>query len=136
MKFATLALAGALAAVSATAQTEILNASYDLSREFYGEFNPLFETHYKKTTGQDVKVKQSNGGSSKQARAIADGLKADVATFNQETDIQLLVNAGLVDAGWKQKLPHGASPYRTLTVYVVRKGNPKKIRDWGDLAKP
>lgn len=136
MKLSHLALAGALAAVSATAQTEILNASYDLSREFYGEFNPLFEAHYKKTTGQDVKVKQSNGGSSKQARAIADGLKADVATFNQETDIQLLVNAGLVDAGWKQKLPHGASPYRTLTVYVVRKGNPKKIRDWGDLAKP
>lgn len=136
MKLSTLALLGALSAVSATAQTEILNASYDLSREFYGEFNPLFEAHYKKTSGQTVKIKQSNGGSSKQARAIADGLKADVATFNQETDIQLLVDAGLVNAEWKKKLPHGASPYRTLTVYVVRKGNPKKIKSWDDLAKP
>jgi sulfate transport system substrate-binding protein len=133
--------AAALAALvsvapSAHGQTEILNASYDLSREFYGEFNPAFEAHYKKTAGQDVKVKQSNGGSSKQARAIADGLKADVATFNQETDIQLLVESGLVTAEWKKKLPFNASPYRTLTIFVVRKGNPKKIKGWDDLAKP
>lgn len=118
------------------AQTEILNASYDLAREFYGEFNPAFEAHYKKTTGKDVKVKQSNGGSTKQARSIADGLKADIATFNQDTDIQLLVDAGLVSPDWKKKLPYNASAYRTLTVIIVRKGNPKKIKDWDDLAKP
>lgn len=118
------------------AQSEILNASYDLAREFYGAFNPAFEAHYKKTTGKDVKVKQSNAGSTKQARSVADGLKADVATFNQDTDIQLLVDAGLVNPGWKKELPNNASPYRTLTVIIVRKGNPKNLKTWGDLAKP
>jgi sulfate transport system substrate-binding protein len=139
MKLSLLAVAVAALvslAPSARAQTEILNASYDLSREFYGEFNPAFEAHYKKTAQKDVKVRQSNGGSSKQARAVADGLKADVVTFNQETDIQLLVDQGLVSADWKKKLPNNASPYRTLTIVVVRKGNPKKIKGWDDLAKP
>ena len=132
---ATLA-AAALLASAVSAQTEILNASYDLSREFYGEFNPAFATYYKGKSGQEVQVKQSNGGSSKQARAVLDGLKADVVTFNQETDIQLLVEGGLVNKEWKKSLPHNASPYRTLTVFVVRKGNPKKLKTWDDLAKP
>jgi sulfate transport system substrate-binding protein len=127
--------AAALLASAAAAQTEILNASYDLSREFYGEYNPVFEAYYKAKTGTAVKVKQSNGGSSKQARAVLDGLKADVATFNQETDIQLLVDGGVVNKNWKARLPHSASPYRTLTVFVVRKGNPKKLKSWEDLAK-
>lgn len=136
MKLTRFLAAGALLAGAAFAQTEILNASYDLSREFYGEYNALFEAHYKQSTGKTVKVKQSNAGTSKQARAIADGLKADVVTFNQETDIQLLVNEGLVNAEWKGKFPHDASPYRTLTVIIVRKGNPKKIKGWDDLVKP
>lgn len=121
---------------TAVAQTEILNVSYDLSREFYGEVNPAFQAWYKAKTGQNVVVKQSNGGSSKQARAVADGLKADVVTFNQETDIQLLVKEGLVRSDWKKRLPFGASPYRTLTVFVVRKGNPKNVKTWEDLNKP
>lgn len=133
--FATIVAASALV-TSAIAQTEILNVSYDLSREFYGEFNTAFQTYYKGKTGQDVVVKQSNGGSSKQARAVADGLKADVVTFNQETDIQLLVKEGLVKPDWKKRLPFGASPYRTLTVFVVRKGNPKGVKTWEDLSKP
>ena len=115
---------------------EILNASYNLSREFYGEFNPAFAAHYKQATGSDVAVKLSNGGSSKQARAVLDGLKADVVTFNQTTDIQLLVDGGLVGKDWRKRLPGNASPYHTLTVFIVRKGNPKDIKNWDDLAKP
>ncbi len=138
LRLSTLALGLAALAlpVPAAAAPEILNASYDLSREFYGEFNPAFAAHYRKTSGSDVVVKLSNGGSSKQARAVLDGLKADVVTFNQATDVQLLVDGGLVGKDWRAKLPNNATPYYTLTVFIVRKGNPKGIRNWDDLAKP
>ena len=132
---ATLAAAAMLAS-AASAQTEILNASYDLSREFYGEFNPAFATYYKGKAGQDIQVKQSNGGSSKQARAVADGLDADVVTMNTSTDIDFLAGAGVVAKDWTKKFPDNASPTTSTMLILVRNGNPKGIKDWDDLIKP
>lgn len=118
------------------AQT-LLNVSYDVSREFYKDFNAAFAAHWKKTTGQDVTLNQSHGGSSRQARSVADGLEADVITMNQHNDIDMLhARGGLVPANWATRLPHNASPTTSVSVILVRKGNPKNIRDWTDLGRP
>jgi len=125
----------AMSAVGADT-TELLNASFDVSRELFMQINPAFQAAWEAQTGHKVSIRQSHGGSSKQARAVADGLQADVVTFNQVTDIQFLVKAGLVQADWSSRLPHGGSPFYSLPVLLVRAGNPKQIRDWDDLAKP
>lgn len=123
--------------VSALADVSILNASYDVSREFYKDFNAAFAAHWKKKTGETVTINQSHGGSSKQARAVADGLEADVITMNQANDIDLLYQRGkLVPEGWAGRLPHNSSPTASTTVFLVRKGNPRQVRDWEDLVKP
>ncbi|MGV3492651.1 MAG: sulfate ABC transporter substrate-binding protein [Ramlibacter sp.] len=115
----------------------LLNVSYDPTREFYVEFNQAFARHWKAKTGQDVSVRQSHGGSGKQARSIIDGLEADVATLALAADTEALVkNGGWVRPGWQQRLPHNASPYTSTIVLVVRAGNPRRIRDWDDLVKP
>ena len=115
----------------------LLNVSYDVSREFYKDFNAAFAAHWKKTTGEDVTLNQSHGGSSRQARSVADGLEADVITMNQHNDIDVLhTRGGLVPADWAKRLPNNASPTTSISVILVRKGNPKNIRDWSDLGKP
>jgi sulfate transport system substrate-binding protein len=114
----------------------LLNVSYDVARELYKDVNPAFAAAYKKSTGTDVTIKQSHGGSSKQARAVADGLEASVVTMNQANDIDMLADRGLVTQDWAKKFPNNAAPAYSTMVYLVRKGNPKAIKDWGDLAKP
>jgi sulfate/thiosulfate transport system substrate-binding protein len=133
-------LTGAIAALAVvcsppTFAAEILNASYDVSRELFEAINPAFAAQWQKQSGEPIKVLQSHGGSSKQARAVAEGLRADVVTFNQVTDIELLQKRGLVAAGWRDRLPNQASPYYSLPVLLVREGNPKQIRDWADLVR-
>jgi sulfate transport system substrate-binding protein len=121
----------------ASAQTSILNVSYDVSRELYKDINPAFIAAWKAKTGESVTVNQSHGGSSKQALAVTAGLEADVATMNQAPDIDILVeHGGLVTPDWRKRFPHDATPYTTTTVFLVRKGNPKSFRDWDDLVKP
>jgi sulfate transport system substrate-binding protein len=133
---AALPLALALPAARAQSATSLLNVSYDVSREFYKDFNAAFAAHWKKTTGQDVTLNQSHGGSSRQARSVADGLEADVITMNQHNDIDILhTRGGLVPANWATRLPNNASPTTSITVILVRKGNPKNIRDWSDLGR-
>ena len=127
-----LVLAAALPVGAKT--TELLNVSYDPTRELYADFNAAFAGHWKKTTGQDIRINQSHGGSGKQARSIIDGIEADVATLALAYDIdELAARGGLVPADWQKRLPHNSSPYTSTIVFVVRKGNPKGIRDWGDL---
>lgn len=114
----------------------LLNVSYDVSREFYKAYNTAFAAHWKKTTGEDVTLNQSHGGSSRQARSVVDGLEADVITMNQHNDIDVLHTRGkLVPANWAQRLPNNASPTTSISVILVRKGNPKNIRDWSDLGR-
>lgn len=126
-----------LAAASPSfAQVALLNVSYDVARDFYKDFNPMFQKHWKTKTGEDIVVKQSHGGSTKQVRAVADGLEADVVTMNQATDVDFLAEKGLVAKDWPKKFPTDASPYTSTMVLIVRKGNPKGIKDWSDLAKP
>jgi sulfate transport system substrate-binding protein len=121
----------------AFAQTTILNVSYDVSRELYKDINPAFSAQWKAKGGEAVTVNQSHGGSSKQAMSVAAGLEADVITMNQSPDIDILVErGGLVAADWRKKFPYDATPYTTTSVFLVRKGNPKNIKDWDDLAKP
>jgi sulfate transport system substrate-binding protein len=132
--FAAAAL-GAAPLVSA-ADTQLLNVSYDVARELYKDINPAFEAAYKKSTGHDVNIKMSHGGSSKQARAVADGLEASVVTMNQANDVDMLADRGLVVQDWAKKFPNNAAPSYSTMVYLVRKGNPKGIKDWADLAKP
>lgn len=115
---------------------ELLNASYDVSRELFTQINPAFAAQWKATSGQTVTIRQSHGGSSAQARAVAEGLQADVVTFNQVTDIELLRKAGLVRDDWQSRLPNHASPYYSVPLFVVRAGNPKQIHDWADLTRP
>jgi sulfate transport system substrate-binding protein len=115
----------------------LLNVSYDVSREFYKDLNVAFVEHWRRTTGQTVAVNQSHGGSSRQVRSVADGLEADVVTMNQANDIDFLADRGqLVPANWASRLPHNASPTTSVMVILVRKGNPKQIRDWSDLGRP
>ncbi|QJE01680.1 sulfate ABC transporter substrate-binding protein [Massilia forsythiae] len=115
---------------------ELLNVSYDVARELYKDVNPAFVAEWKKASGEDLTIKQSHGGSSKQARAVADGLEASVVTMNQANDIDMLADRGLVAKDWARKFPNNAAPYYSTMVFLVRKGNPKQIRDWADLAKP
>jgi sulfate transport system substrate-binding protein len=120
----------------AAAGPVLLNVSYDVSREFYKDYNAAFTAHWKKTTGEDITVNQSHGGSSAQARSVVDGLQADVITMNQANDIDILVERGaLVAADWAKRLPDNASPTTSVSVILVRKGNPKNVRDWDDLGR-
>jgi len=115
----------------------LLNVSYDPTREFYVEFNQAFAQHWKAQTGQDVVIQQSHGGSGKQARAVIDGLPADVVTLALAGDTDALhTQAGLIPKDWQKRLPHNASPYTSTIVLVVRAGNPKGIKDWDDLVRP
>jgi sulfate transport system substrate-binding protein len=115
----------------------LLNVSYDPTRELYVEFNAAFAKHWKTTTGQDVTVKQSHGGSGKQARSVIDGLDADVVTLALAGDVDALnKQANLIPPNWQKRLPHNSSPYTSTIVLVVRQGNPKGIKDWDDLVKP
>ncbi|MBB5047501.1 sulfate transport system substrate-binding protein [Rhodopseudomonas rhenobacensis] len=131
---------GALTAVSAAraqSPTTLLNVSYDISRELYVEINAAFTKQWKAKTGQDVTINQSHNGSSRQARSILEGLEADVVTFNQVTDVQVLYDKGkLIPADWAKRLPNNSSPYYSLPAFLVRAGNPKAIKDWDDLVKP
>lgn len=137
MKRPLLAAALALAlAAPAAAQDRLLNVSYDIARELFEALNPAFAAHWQATTGRTVTIDMSHGGSSRQARAILEGLGADVVTFNQETDIDVLAEGGLVPANWRELLPNGASPYYSLPAFLVRAGNPLNIQDWDDLARP
>ena len=121
----------------AHADTTLLNVSYDVTRELYQEIDPAFIAYWKKTSGETVSIKQSHGGSSPQALSVLQGLPADVVTMNQSSDIDVLVQkGGLVDKDWRKAFPNNASPYTTTMVFLVRKGNPKHIADWDDLAKP
>ena len=125
----------ALTGLTASAQT-LLNASYDVAREFYKDYNAAFIANYKKTTGKDVKIDQAHGGSSAQARAVNDGLDADVVTMNTTTDIDFLASKGVVAADWNKRFPHSASPTSSTMLFLTRNGNPKNIKDWDDLIKP
>ncbi len=114
----------------------LLNVSYDPTREFYADFNRVFVADYQKKTGQTVKIEGSHGGSGKQARSVQEGLEADVVTLALAYDIDSLADEGLLDANWQTKLPDNSAPYTSTIVFLVRKGNPKGIKDWGDLVKP
>ena len=135
---ATFAGALALTALPSFAQpVTLLNVSYDPTRELYVEFNQAFAKHWKAKTGQDVTIKQSHGGSGKQARSIIDGLDADVATLALAGDTDALhTNGGWIPKDWQKRLPHNSSPYTSTIVLVVRQGNPKGIKDWDDLVRP
>lgn len=130
---------GLSASVAALAQSEakLLNVSYDPTRELYAEFNKAFAEHWQKTEKQKVTVSQSHGGSGKQARSVIDGLAADVVTLALGYDIDALhTEAGLIPEDWQSRLPNNSSPYTSTIVFLVRKGNPKNIKDWDDLIKP
>ena len=129
-----LLLAGAAGA--ARADVTLLNVSYDPTRELYQDFNAAFARYWKAKTGQTVTVQQSHGGSGKQARAVADGLEADVVTLALAYDVDAIAKAGLLPANWQALLPSNSTPYTSTIVFLVRKGNPKKIRDWPDLVRP
>ena len=127
---APLALAAPAAAVTLT------NVSYDPTREFYEAYNAAFAAHWKAETGKDIAIRASHGGSGKQARAVIDGLPADVVTLALESDINAIAErTGKIPADWRAKLPHNSAPYTSTIVFLVRKGNPKGIHDWGDLVK-
>jgi sulfate transport system substrate-binding protein len=115
---------------------KLLNVSYDPTRELYVEFNASFAEHWKKEKGQEVTIEQSHGGSGKQARAVTDGLKADVVTLALAYDIDIIAEKQLLNADWQQEFEHNSSPYTSTIVFLVRKGNPKQIKDWDDLVKP
>src|SRR6202166_4669918 len=119
------------------AAVTLLNVSYDPTREFYDDYNKAFAVYWKGKTGDSVRVNQSHGGSGKQARAVIDGLEADVVTLALAYDIDALAaHGGLVPANWQSRMPDNSAPYTSTIVFLVRKGNPKNIRDWGDLARP
>ena len=138
LKFAALlALTVSGLTVQAQAPISLLNVSYDPTREFYAEFNQAFAKHWKARTGQDVNIKQSHGGSGRQARSIIDGLDADVATLALAGDTDALhSNGNLIPKDWQKRLPHNSTPYTSTIVLVVRQGNPKNIKDWDDLVRP
>jgi sulfate transport system substrate-binding protein len=131
-----LALATGLGGISWGKDIEILNASYDPTRELYQDVNRAFAAHWQGKYGDKVTVKQSHGGSSKQARAVIDGLAADVVTLALAYDIDAIAERGALPADWQKRLPNNSAPYTSTIVFLVRKGNPKGIRDWDDLAKP
>src|SRR5450631_3523353 len=131
-----LAVAALLWASSAfAADVTLLNVSYDPTRELYADFNKAFAAAYQKETGKSVEIKQSHGGSGSQARAVIDGLQADVVTLALAYDIDAIAGKALIPADWQKRLPQNASPYTSTIVFLVRKGNPKAIKDWDDLIK-
>ena len=135
------ALLGAMLAATATAgiakDITLLNVSYDPTRELYKEFNVAFAKHWKARTGDDVRVNQSHGGAGKQARSVIDGLEADVVTLALAYDIDAIAErTQWIGADWQKRLPHNSAPYTSTIVFLVRKGNPKGVKDWDDLAKP
>ncbi len=134
--FAAAALATGLAPAALAAGPTLLNVSYDVARELYKEINPAFQRAWKQQAGEDVTVNQSHGGSSKQARSVIDGLEADVVTMNQASDIDAIARAKLIPEDWAKRLPNNSAPTTSVTVILVKKGNPKGIHDWADLAKP
>jgi sulfate/thiosulfate transport system substrate-binding protein len=121
---------------SGAGTAELLNVSYDPTRELYQAINPAFAADWKAKTGQNVKFRMSHGGSGKQARAVVDGLEADVVTLALAHDIDVIAERGVMARDWQARLPDNSAPYYSTIVFLVRKGNPKNIRDWGDLAKP
>jgi len=137
-------LAGALlaanllwsASTGIASEIKLLNVSYDVTREFYRDYNLAFAAYWKEKTGDIVTVNQSHGGSSKQARSVLDGLEADVVTMNQPPDIDILRTGNLIPANWAARLPNQSVPYTSTIVFVVRKDNPKKIKSWDDLIRP
>lgn len=131
-----LLLPASLAQAQTKAPADMLNVSYDIARELFQQINPAFQAQWTKAGNPAIDIKQSHAGSSKQARAIIEGLPADVVTFNQVTDVQVLADKGFVRKDWQSAYPSGASPYYSLPAFVVRKGNPKNIKSWDDLARP
>src|SRR5947208_8272916 len=135
-RYVSLIVTGLLCASSAlAADVSLLNVSYDPTRELYADFNKAFAAAYQKETGKSVEIKQSHGGSGSQARSVIDGLQADIVTLALAYDIDAIAGKGLVAADWQKRLPLNASPYTSTIVFLVRKGNPKAIRDWDDLIK-
>ena len=135
--FALCSFAAAFIAGASGETIRLLNVSYDPTREFYEQFNQSFSNQYRQKTGKEVTIQQSHGGSAKQARSVIDGLQADVVTLGLPADIDALHdNGGLVVADWQKRLPNNSIPYTSTVVFLVRKGNPKGIKDWGDLIKP
>jgi sulfate/thiosulfate transport system substrate-binding protein len=133
---ASAALALTAVAPRAEAETTLLNVSYDPTRELYREFNELFAEHWKQETGEEVTIQMSHGGAGKQARSVIDGLEADIVTLALAYDIdEIAARTGWLPKDWQSRLPHNSSPYTSTIVFLVRKGNPKGIRDWGDLIK-
>lgn len=133
----TTAALATLAVTPVWGSGQILNVSYDPTRELYKEYNEAFAKHWKEQTGEVVEIKASHGGSGKQARSVIDGLNADVVTLALASDIDAIAeNAGLLSKDWQAKLPYNSTPYTSTIVFLVRKGNPKGIKDWGDLIKP
>lgn len=123
------------AAQIAQADATLLNVSYDVMRDFYKDFNPAFQKYWKDQGGESVTINMSHGGSTKQARAVIDGLEADVVTMNQATDLDVMAKFGVISNDWASKFPNHAAPFSSSSVFIVRKGNPKQIRDWPDLIK-
>jgi len=136
-RFVFVLLSLVLAASAAHADTKLLNVSYDPTRELYRDFNAAFAAKWKQDTGETVTINQSHGGSGKQSRSVIDGLEADVVTLALAYDIDALnAHGGLVPADWQKRLPNNSAPYTSTIVFLVRKGNPKGIKDWDDLVKP
>jgi sulfate/thiosulfate transport system substrate-binding protein len=133
-KIVTLFISGSF--LASTYATTLLNVSYDPTREFYTEFNAAFAKHWKEKTGKDISVNQSHGGSSRQARAVIDGLEADVVTLALAADIDAIAENNLLPKDWQKRLPDNSAPYQSTLAFLVRKGNPKGIKDWDDLIKP
>jgi sulfate/thiosulfate-binding protein len=125
-----------LAQAASAADITLLNVSYDPTRELYQDFNAAFARQWKAKTGDNVTVKQSHGGSGKQARSVIDGLEADVVTLALASDVDAISERGLIARDWQKRLQHNSAPYTSTIVFLVRKGNPKHIKDWGDLVRP
>lgn len=132
----TVLVAAALAQSAQAADVNLLNVSYDPTRELYQDVNKAFAAHWKATSGDNLKIRQSHGGSGKQARSVIDGLQGDVVTLALAYDIDEIAARGLIAPDWQKRLPHNSSPYTSTIVLLVRKGNPKGIKDWSDLAQP
>ena len=134
--WAVLGVAVTISSFGVKADTSLLNVSYDPTRELYKDFNAVFANHWKKQTGETLAIKTSHGGSGKQARAVIDGLEADVVTLALAYDVDAIAQKGLIAPNWIKRLPDNSAPYTSTIVFLVRKGNPKNIKDWNDLAKP
>ncbi len=135
LSYLALSLSLAVSLPSSAGEASLLNVSYDPTRELYQDFNEAFQAHWKAQSGEALKIKQSHGGSGKQARAVIDGLQADVVTLALAYDIDEVAQRGLIGKDWQKRLPHNSAPYTSTIVFLVRKGNPKGIKDRGDLAR-